>query len=281
MLSPDPVTQAPENGQNYNRYTYAYNNPLKYSDPSGFYVTECLTTEPCRSIVSSVIASAFSFFGGGNGCDRTCQERKDAHNWCKAQSWCFELIQGSREKFRKRSALKILDAVLAGLDVTAVNRRGELTAQIPVVGQPITASDREAIFTSAMSQLGKAGLLDGYSVTFVNEFALAKLNKDGSIVKLETFGTLEEQEAFLNKNSGWDRVNGATLVGDSEITIYAGATMPRGGFIETSSGGLRPVDFDSIENASFVILHEIQHAAGVRSEAEANRKALIELQRLN
>ena len=36
MLSPDPVTQAPENGQNYDRYTYAYNNPLKYSDPSGY-----------------------------------------------------------------------------------------------------------------------------------------------------------------------------------------------------------------------------------------------------
>ena len=36
MLSPDPVTQAPENGQNYNRYTYAFNNPLKYSDPSGY-----------------------------------------------------------------------------------------------------------------------------------------------------------------------------------------------------------------------------------------------------
>jgi hypothetical protein len=39
MLSPDPVTQAPENGQNYNRYTYAYNNPLKYTDPSGFEFT--------------------------------------------------------------------------------------------------------------------------------------------------------------------------------------------------------------------------------------------------
>lgn len=36
MLSPDPVTQAPENGQNYNRFSYAYNNPLKYTDPSGF-----------------------------------------------------------------------------------------------------------------------------------------------------------------------------------------------------------------------------------------------------
>lgn len=36
MLSPDPVTQAPENGQNYNRFTYAFNNPLKYTDPSGY-----------------------------------------------------------------------------------------------------------------------------------------------------------------------------------------------------------------------------------------------------
>jgi hypothetical protein len=36
MLSPDPVTQSPENGQNYNRYTYAMNNPLKYTDPSGW-----------------------------------------------------------------------------------------------------------------------------------------------------------------------------------------------------------------------------------------------------
>ena len=36
MLSPDPVTQAPESGQNYDRYTYALNNPLKYTDPSGF-----------------------------------------------------------------------------------------------------------------------------------------------------------------------------------------------------------------------------------------------------
>lgn len=36
MLSPDPVTQAPENGQNYNRYSYVFNNPLKYTDPNGF-----------------------------------------------------------------------------------------------------------------------------------------------------------------------------------------------------------------------------------------------------
>jgi RHS repeat-associated protein len=40
MLSPDPVTQSPENGQNYNRYTYVFNNPLRYTDPSGYRSTE-------------------------------------------------------------------------------------------------------------------------------------------------------------------------------------------------------------------------------------------------
>lgn len=37
FLSADPNIQAPNNGQNYNRYSYVLNNPLKYSDPSGFF----------------------------------------------------------------------------------------------------------------------------------------------------------------------------------------------------------------------------------------------------
>lgn len=35
FLSPDPQIQATNYGQNYNRYTYALNNPLKYTDPDG------------------------------------------------------------------------------------------------------------------------------------------------------------------------------------------------------------------------------------------------------
>ncbi len=37
MLSPDITVQAPTNTQNFNRYSYCLNNPLKYTDPSGFY----------------------------------------------------------------------------------------------------------------------------------------------------------------------------------------------------------------------------------------------------
>jgi len=35
MLSPDPYIQLPGFAQNYNRYSYVWNNPLIYTDPSG------------------------------------------------------------------------------------------------------------------------------------------------------------------------------------------------------------------------------------------------------
>jgi RHS repeat-associated protein len=37
MLSADPLVSDPENIQNYNRYSYVLNNPLKYVDPSGYF----------------------------------------------------------------------------------------------------------------------------------------------------------------------------------------------------------------------------------------------------
>jgi len=36
ILNPDPIIQEPLNIQNYNRYSYCLNNPLKYTDPSGY-----------------------------------------------------------------------------------------------------------------------------------------------------------------------------------------------------------------------------------------------------
>ena len=38
MLSPDIVIQNTEYSQSYNRYSYCFNNPLRFTDPSGYVV---------------------------------------------------------------------------------------------------------------------------------------------------------------------------------------------------------------------------------------------------
>jgi RHS repeat-associated protein len=37
FLSPDPYVQAPDFTQSFNRYAYGWNNPFKYTDPSGYW----------------------------------------------------------------------------------------------------------------------------------------------------------------------------------------------------------------------------------------------------
>ncbi|MFO7978670.1 MAG: RHS repeat-associated core domain-containing protein [Bacteroidales bacterium] len=40
FLSPDPLIQAPGYTQSFNRYSYGWNNPLRYTDPTGYYNTD-------------------------------------------------------------------------------------------------------------------------------------------------------------------------------------------------------------------------------------------------
>ena len=44
FLSPDPYVQSPDLSQNFNRYAYALNNPLKYTDESGEFIGTLITT---------------------------------------------------------------------------------------------------------------------------------------------------------------------------------------------------------------------------------------------
>ena len=80
FLSPDPLVQAPYDSQTWNRYSYARNNPLRYTDPSGFcfngHPAGDANAESCfRAIVQNIIVqmsrlptmdySSFTNFGGG------------------------------------------------------------------------------------------------------------------------------------------------------------------------------------------------------------------------
>ena len=80
FLSPDPLVQAPYDSQTWNRYSYARNNPLRYTDPSGFcfngHPAGDMNAESCfRAIVQNIIVqmsrlptvdfSAITNLGGG------------------------------------------------------------------------------------------------------------------------------------------------------------------------------------------------------------------------
>ncbi len=64
FLSADDYVQMPENSQNFNRYAYCVNNPLKYSDPSGNFIEWAVVAMAAWQAGMTSWANGDSFMGG-------------------------------------------------------------------------------------------------------------------------------------------------------------------------------------------------------------------------
>ncbi len=62
FLSPDNYVQMPDNSQNFNRYSYCLNNPLKYTDPSGnlFGLDDAFVAFALFNMASSMMQASFN-----------------------------------------------------------------------------------------------------------------------------------------------------------------------------------------------------------------------------
>lgn len=67
FLQADPVIQDPSNTQNFNRYTYVWNNPLAYTDPSGFISVGDLARQLAGIFIASYLPGASFWGAGANG----------------------------------------------------------------------------------------------------------------------------------------------------------------------------------------------------------------------
>ncbi|HEX5055193.1 MAG TPA: fibronectin type III domain-containing protein [Gammaproteobacteria bacterium] len=59
FLSADPHVQSSDDAQSYNRYSYVRNNPLRYTDPSGYFLNHLLRQIP--SGLATIISIALNF----------------------------------------------------------------------------------------------------------------------------------------------------------------------------------------------------------------------------
>ncbi len=81
FLSPDNYVQAPDNSQNFNRYSYCINNPLKYTDPSGDSFT-----------LAAIIGAAVGAYMGGTIANGTYNPTK--WDFGSPQTWGFMICGG-------------------------------------------------------------------------------------------------------------------------------------------------------------------------------------------
>jgi len=66
FISPDPYVQDPGDPQNLNRYSYVLNDPINYTDPSGyFYVSKPDGGGFFGTIFGSIFGAIFGFISGG------------------------------------------------------------------------------------------------------------------------------------------------------------------------------------------------------------------------
>jgi len=219
FLSPDPFVQAPDNLQNYNRYSYCLNNPLKYTDPSGESIT--------LAVIAGAVAGAY--IGGAM-----------ANDTYKIKDWNFS----SKETWSNMFWGAVVGGVSStiGASITAVRIPIESTSA--VMGLP-GANIASIATSSLLNSVGTCIYTNGKTPVSVS-FGFASYdftNNEWGYLGKKGNSKLENWGYFMGAMANFKDIN--DYIDATEANLYT-QTRDRGAFDKISHSAIVSKDNETL-----------------------------------
>jgi RHS repeat-associated protein len=156
-IQPDVIIPDPNNSQSYDRYAYAFNNPLKYTDPSGHHYCDSANADPeeCPDISTP---------------DTECSKNVDCYDaYLTYKQLVYELMRPPTETEILTMTIgseywSYVDFQYEGSSTPRkVGREAVARQYYQICGQDECSSSEMYTFMSGYQQwIGLAGRIDGY-----------------------------------------------------------------------------------------------------------------------
>ena len=193
FLSPDNFIQCPDNPQNFNRYAYCLNNPLRFTDPSG----------ESFIVAAVVIGAVIGTYSGGVIANGTYNPID--WDWSSDKTWCYMLcgsLAGAISGY--------VGAVVAGTGIPLCNTLSIVTASTLNSGLTYLYTDCKTDFVVSMGvasynfSKGEFGYLgkEGNSLMDNIGYTLGAITNLCDLYRLVTWDLLtpEEKLAVIKKS---------------------------------------------------------------------------------
>ncbi|MDJ0938965.1 MAG: FG-GAP-like repeat-containing protein [Woeseiaceae bacterium] len=208
-LSADPIVPDPMATQSYNRYSYVYNNPMTYVDPTG-HCGEAISGYVCASIVATVFNFISSWFGGS--------DKPPPPNW--------EELSGPIA--RGEVAVQVMQF---GNDSPELPNAGEQTPDVESAAAWGVSVEFIAMIKNSPgpmhSDLGLLGHEVGSGIDLADPAVIAESNVNQMLGELQAMNEYDDYALIV--------VGGATAA--PVIIAYGGPVLVQGGRAVLSAGG--------------------------------------------